>query len=330
MQKAPRPFAHPTTRRRSPGRARPGALASFASLAPLVAAILSLAAGLAPRARSEDVPASLEFRVHGERLASVPLATLVRACGERTIEVDDPYHGRGMRYRAVPLRCALDQGFAARGGAASLGGESLLLRARDGYARSAPGSQLGEPNAFLAFGEPGLEEPGSGRPRFSRIDRRQVDPAPFYLVWTGVEKDGAHAHPWPYQLVTVEIARFEDAFPHTVPRDLPKADAGWRGYSLFQASCSACHAINGEGGTVGPDLNVPKSIVEYRPVPQIRAYVRDPQATRYTSMPAHPQLSDADLDALIAYFEAMRTRKHDPNAGAAAEAGAGAGAGDGA
>jgi hypothetical protein len=31
-------------------------------------------------------------------------------------------------------------------------------------------------------------------------------------------------------------------------------------------------------------------------------------------MPAHLHLSDADLDAIVAYFEAMRARKHDPRA----------------
>ena len=56
--------------------------------------------------------------------------------------------------------------------------------------------------------------------------------------------------------------------------------------------------------------------MEYRPLAQIRGYVRNPQATRYTSMPAHPQLSDSDLDALIAYFTAMSARKHDPRTGA--------------
>jgi hypothetical protein len=29
-------------------------------------------------------------------------------------------------------------------------------------------------------------------------------------------------------------------------------------------------------------------------------------------MPSHPGLSDADLDALVAYFTAMKDRKHDP------------------
>ena len=72
--------------------------------------------------------------------------------------------------------------------------------------------------------------------------------------------------------------------------------------------------MNGEGGTIGPDLNVPKSIVEYRPVEQVKAYIRAPQSFRYTSMPSHEHLTAADLDALVAYFTAMRDRKHDPKA----------------
>jgi hypothetical protein len=42
--------------------------------------------------------------------------------------------------------------------------------------------------------------------------------------------------------------------------------------------------------------------------------VRDPQQFRYTSMPANPHLTPAQLDGLLAYFEAMRARKHDPRA----------------
>lgn len=138
------------------------------------------------------------------------------------------------------------------------------------------------------------------------------------MVWTGVDRNDPHEHPWPYQLARIEVADFAEAFPHTVPSGLDEADPGWRGYALFRQSCASCHAINGEGGRVGPDLNVPRSIVEYRPIPQIRAYVRDPRATRYTSMPAHPGLTDADLDALIAYFRAMSERKHDPHGGGSA------------
>lgn len=321
MPRAPAPLApRPSA---PPGQGRP-ASPRRAAHAPglLLVLIVLLSVPVAGRATTPGPGAVVRALTFAERTQAdrtIPLEGLVAACGERTVEVDDPYHMRRMRYRALPFRCVLDQGYAGRGGAASLAGENLLLRARDGYTRPASGALVVDANAFLAFGEPGLEAGRDAQdralPGFSPIDRWQVDPAPFYLVWTGIPHGDPHERPWPYQLETIEIAPFEEAFRHTAPHGLPESDPGWRGYELFQQACSACHSINGEGGKVGPDLNVPMSIVEYRPLEQIRAYVRDPQATRYTSMPSHPHFSPADLDALIAYFEAMRARKHDPRAG---------------
>lgn len=280
--------------------------------------ILLIACGLAVVCLSERAVAisNSEARLHfidasGEG-RDLTLSKLRADCGDEVIGVSDPYHKRVMRYTAMSLRCVLDLGFPKTGGAAGLSGQGLLLRALDGYTRPVRGEDLLETGAFLAFGEPDLIEAGENRSWFSRIDRRGVDPGPFYLVWTGETQNDPHVHPWPYQLATIQVAPFSEAFPRTVPKGLDPADPGWSGYALFQRACASCHAINGEGGKVGPDLNVPRSIVEYRPVAQIRGYIRNPQATRYTSMPAHPGLGEAELDALIAYFHAMSERKDDP------------------
>ena len=253
---------------------------------------------------------------------AVAWSALRRLCSAQAVEVDDPYHAKRMTYRALALRCVLDVGFAERGGAASLRDAGLLLRALDGYTRPVAGRELLEPGAYLAYGEPDRLRDDTGGSAFSPIDRRQVDPAPFYLVWTGVERGDPHETPWPYQLGRIEIAPFEAAFPKTVPTGLDETDPGWTGYDLFQEACASCHSINGQGGKIGPDLNIPRSIIEYRPIPQIRAYVRNPQATRYTSMPAHPNLNERDLDSLIAYFRAMSARKQDARAEAAGVGGA--------
>jgi mono/diheme cytochrome c family protein len=112
----------------------------------------------------------------------------------------------------------------------------------------------------------------------------------------------------------IEVTRFEAAFPHTVPTGEAADSPAMRGFAVFARECVRCHAVNREGGRVGPELNVPQSIVEYRPEAQVRAYIQNPLAFRYGNMPAHPHLTAGDLDGLIAYFRAMSTRKHDPDA----------------
>ena len=276
---------------------------------------------LASATGSDAGEPSLRIIRAGGTTRRLVLSQLRERCPPEVVAVHDPYHEKPMRYFALSLRCVLDLGFEDVGGAEGQRAQGLLLRALDGYTRPVSGNDLLEPGAYLAFGEPDLMKDSSSRPVFSRIARNRVDPGPFYMVWTGAAQSDPHRHPWPYQLATIEVAPFAEAFPKTVPTGLPSHDPGWAGYALFQRACASCHAINGEGGKVGPDLNIPRSIVEYRPLPQIRAYIRDPQLTRYTSMPAHPDLTESDLDALIAYFQAMSQRKDDPRSAPDSRAG---------
>lgn len=296
------------------GSTPPGPAGS-AARALVAGGVLGLAAavGIAAAARAaEGTEASptLRFARGGETTAELDAEALAGACGAEQVSVQDPYYGRQKHYRAVPLRCALERGLGTA--LSGLEGRTLFFEARDGYQRPAEPAQVAEPGGWLAFADADLP---AGR--WEPIDRGQKDPSPFYVVWTGEAQRDPERHPWPYALARVRVASFEDAYPHTVPRGVDEGDPAWRGWTLFRRHCFACHAINGEGGTVGPELNVPQSIVEYRPAEKIRAYVRDPATFRYTSMPAHPGLDDADLDALIAYFEAMSRRKHDPRASAA-------------
>jgi len=115
-----------------------------------------------------------------------------------------------------------------------------------------------------------------------------------------------------WQIAEFEVVEFQKKYPHVAPTGEPRDSPVWQGFEIFRGECIACHAINREGGTAAPDLNVPQSIVEYRPAEQIKAYIRDPKTFRYGNMPAHPDLSPTDLDALVAYFRAMARRKHDP------------------
>jgi mono/diheme cytochrome c family protein len=240
-------------------------------------------------------------------VAALPLPELIACCAPREVAVEDPYYGGPKRFRAIPLAAVLERGFGVAARAPDFAEAELLLRARDGYTRSASGAQLLDAGAFLAFAD--AEHPRGG---FFPIDRRQVDPAPFYLVWQGAGHADTNLWPWPYQLVEIEIVDFATKFPHVTPPGAAPGGPAQRGFAIFRANCLACHAINGEGGKVGPELNVPRSIVEYREPALLKQFIRDPRSFRYTSMPSHAYLTDADLDALVAYFTHMRAHKHDP------------------
>ncbi len=256
----------------------------------------------APSAARPSEAASIELVFAGggsERKLS--LAALEQRIPAETITQYDPYYAREKTYRAWPLAKVLELGFE---GTKDLRTRELVLRAKDGYTVPMLGAKAFEAGAYLAFAD-------VDHPAWEPIGPQRSNPAPLYLVWAKQEQTSLETHPRPYQLARIELARFEDVFPHTAPKGLAENDPGWRGYGIYKAQCVHCHAMNRQGGRVGPELNVPRSIVEYRPVDQIKAYIRDPLAFRYSQMPAHPGLGEAELDALIAYFSAMKERKHD-------------------
>jgi mono/diheme cytochrome c family protein len=216
----------------------------------------------------------------------------------------DPYYQRDKRYWALPLAPILARGLPG----VALETAQLVLRAEDGYTVPVEGARLLDGTAYLALAD--ADHPAAWDP----IGPQRADPGGFYLVWKGADRADLVRFPRPWGLVRVERTTFEAAYPHTAPTGIPLGTPAQLGYHLFIGECIRCHAINREGGRVGPELNVPRSIVEYRPIEQIKAYIHDPQAFRYSAMPAHPQLREQDLDALIAYFQAMSARKYDPEA----------------
>ena len=267
--------------------------------------MLALAIPLTAEALPDD---SLNFRRGGETIVSFSRDEIVSRCGREQITVADPYYEKQKTFYATSLSCVLEEGFGTAPEA--WGDREIIFRALDGYARSATAETLRREGGFLALADAGLAV--WPEVAWAPIGREKTDPGPFYVIWNQSGQQGPHLYPWPYQLSVIEMKSVVDAYPHTVPNGLEANHPAQRGHEIFLRDCLTCHAINGDGGVVGPELNLPQSIVEYRDVEQLKVFVRNPREFRYTKMPANPHLTDADLSDLISYFQAMKERKNDP------------------
>lgn len=264
-----------------------------------VLAFVVVASSSSCKKNAPDDGSALTFVRDGKVVKTLSRAELTAAITPETIEGFDPYYGKHKRFRALKLSRVLEKGF----GAGALDREEFVLRARDGYAVPMRGSLVTEDGAYVAIED--LDVAG-----WEPIGPQHANPGPFYLVWSKAEQANLDSHPRPWELEKIEIARFDAIYPHTSP-GAPDGSPAAKGYAIFRDGCIKCHAINREGGHVGPDLNVPQNVTEYRPEDQIRAYIKNPATFRYGNMPAHPDLTDADLDALIAYLRAMKDKKHE-------------------
>lgn len=212
----------------------------------------------------------------------------------------DPEYGKQKRYRGFALARVLALAF----GPAWQGQDytEMIFSALDGYASVATLEKLGEPGGFIVFED--MDNPG-----WEPVGRNQANPGPFYLVWANPAQSTAHGYPWPWQLARVELVRFQDRYPEVYPRGVGSASAVHAGFLTFKERCMRCHAMNQQGGKVGPDLNAPQSVTEYRSPMMLKAFIRRPSQFRYTHMPDHADLSDADLDKLLDYLRHMANQR---------------------
>lgn len=212
----------------------------------------------------------------------------------------DPEYGKPKRYRGFALARVLELAF----GPGWQGNDytEMIFSALDGYASVSTLEKLGEPGGYIVFED--MDHPG-----WEPVGRNQANPGPFYLVWANPAQSTAHGYPWPWQLAKVELVRFQDRYPEVYPKGLVSASAVHAGFLTFKARCMRCHAMNQQGGKVGPDLNAPQSVTEYRSPEMLKAFIRQPSQFRYTHMPDHTDLTDADLDNLLDYLRHMANQR---------------------
>lgn len=250
---------------------------------------------------AEETPkAVMIFEIGEEEEDRFSLDELKQRLKTHTLKLVDPLYKKQKRYSAFALHDVLQFGFGDAWQDDKY--SDVAFVALDGYQSLGPLDVVKETGGYVVYED--LDRDG-----WEPIGRRKTDPAPFYLLWTGAEQGPKGKYPWPYQLQTIRLVRFEQQYPNVFPAGVATDTAVYRGYQLFRKTCFACHAMNRQGGTVGPDLNAPRSIIEYRDPDVIRAYIKAPSTFRYTKMPDNPHLTEANLDELLAYFRYTAGRK---------------------
>ncbi len=257
-----------------------------------------------PTENRELVPPGLKLEFVGENglAKTLNVTTYANAHRPRVVVIDDPNHHHRKRYLALPLLPLLVEGFEIS--IEAMRSKEIIMEALDGYASPVSGEVLTRPGALLAIDDIDHDE-------WEPIGDKQADPAPLYVVWRGEDRS-PERFPWPWALARVRIAELDQEYQAA---ELPAHSTAraQRGHALFVARCIRCHAINRAGGRVGPELNVPRNITEYRPAAQIIAFIRAPQSFRYSAMPANPDLTDRQLGDLLSYLRAIKEWKIDPS-----------------
>ena len=116
-----------------------------------------------------------------------------------------------------------------------------------------------------------------------------------------------------------EYARFVAAWKaYRAPE--PKTERARRGQQLFLTRCAACHTVKGTpaAGVLGPDLSIlanrltlASGVVE-NTRENLIAWIQDPTRIKPAAqMPAFPDLSEADLEALADYLESLKLEGFD-------------------
>jgi len=262
-----------------------------------------------------DTERVLRFARHGDPVATMTIEELASVTMPRSVRVFDPYEGQPIDFEAFPLATVLDAVFSP----AWREEEEILFTCSDGYQPTLPVPRVLAHAAWLAFDR--VDREGFSIEKFESGTNHRIQLAPFYLVWENLDDEelrGEGDYGWPYQLVGIELIRASERFPAMVPPDDASPDA-IAGFSAFRRLCSRCHAINGEGGTIGPDLNVPVNPVEFRDREWLRRWIDDPSAILPTArMPRlNPALPERDetIDRIIEYLEAMAGARPNTDGG---------------
>lgn len=179
----------------------------------------------------------------------------------------------------------------------------IVFECSDGYKPEMPLELFLNANPYLAYQD--VDAPKGSNWETILKDGNEMNAEPFYIVYPSVsEKDSLYK--WPYNLVRIYLEPLNKSTIELYPLKNRKLESG---YTLFKNQCITCHAINGIGGTMGPELNYPKSVTEYWKEKELVDYIVNPASFRNKVKMPTLGISKQQSQQIVDYLKYMSENK---------------------
>jgi cytochrome c2 len=213
--------------------------------------------------------------------------------------VNDPVYHKTKKYNAVnALTLIANEIDLSKIDAKST---KIVFECMDGYKPEMPLALFLASKPYLAFKD--VDAKGTDWEPISK-NGNKMDAAPFYLVYTDAPaKDDRYK--WPYNLIKIHLEPIDKSKTALYPKDSSKV----AGYTLFQNQCITCHAINGIGGEMGPELNYPKSVTEYWIETELVNYIVNPASFRNKVKMPTLGITKQQSQEIVGYLKYMAKNK---------------------
>jgi cytochrome c2 len=218
-----------------------------------------------------------------------------------TVDEDPVYHDR-KRYNAIPFNELL--GAYPKIKKLQTDKYQIIFECEDGYKPMMPLQKFLSAKSFLAVSD--VDAPEGELWSTITKDGREMKAAPFYLVYQGLSPKDTDFK-WPYNLIKIHVVPTIGNISLLYPKDDIAAKTG---FDMFNKNCISCHAINKIGGSMGPELNYPKSVTEYWNQEQLKKFIKNPASFRNgVKMPTIPNLTKKEIETIVYYLNYMANHK---------------------
>jgi cytochrome c2 len=217
-----------------------------------------------------------------------------------TIKNDPVYH-KAKKFKAVNASLLIQNEIDLT--KIDINNTKIVFECIDGYKPEMSLDLFLKANPYLAFKDVDAPKGVEWEPIIK--DENEMNAAPFYIVYTSIsEKDKQYK--WPYNLVKIYLEPLNKSTLELYPLKNRKLE---KGYNLFKNQCLTCHSINGIGGTMGPELNYPKSVTEYWKEKELVDYIVNPASFRNKVKMPTLGISKEQSQEIVDYLKYMSENK---------------------